>query len=589
MRCDIGRKFFRKAEQPCSATVLRKRLFALFGAAAFLFLLIFARFFQVQIVDGESLRARALDQWTREIPVVAARGEIEDRNGILLAGNAASYTVFVRPNAAEDKQKTAGVLAELFGLDGGSLYEKLSGIRVSEITVARHVSKESAAALENYDLPGVYYARDNTRIYPHGASLSRVIGFTSVDNVGLTGLEKYYDEYLAGRDGEILCPADLVGKEVEGEAMYYPATDGMTVRLTVDYAIQAAAEAAAEKLYDQYSPESAQILVLDPDTFDVLAMAESPGYDLNNIPRDDAQLLNELSRNDLVSDIYEPGSTFKIVTAAANIEEYLRGNAAAFSPNHVFSSSRTRTVDGTTVKCWSDHANGKHSGQTLAEALCNSCNPCFTDVALALGTQTFYDYLELFGFGKVTGIDFSGEAQGMLLPEGAVRACDLARIGFGQTVAVTALQLACAGAAAVNGGYYYRPRLVSEIRTADGSIAAEIPVQLKNRTIGEEASRLLASMLENVVENGSGSRAYIEGYRVGGKTGTAQKFENGSLAVGKYVSSFLGFFPADDPQYLALVIVDEPQGAYYGSVVAAPAAKEVFEAIIEAKGISPFA
>lgn len=557
-------------------------------ATAFLFLLIFVRFFQVQVAEGEELRARALDQWTREIPVVAARGNIEDTNGVLLAGNAASYSVFVRPNAISNAGQTATVLSELFGIDETELYERLTGTRVSEITVARHVSKEKAAALEEYDLPGVYYARDNTRIYPHGTSLSRVIGFTSVDNIGLTGLEKYYDEYLSGRDGEILYPADLVGREVEGKAVYYPATDGMTVRLTIDYAIQSVAEAAAEKLYEQYSPVSAQIIVLDPDTFDVLAMAESPGYDLNNIPRDDPDLLNELSRNDLVSDIYEPGSTFKIVTAAANIEEYLQGNSAAFSPRHVFSSSRTRTVDGTTVRCWSNHANGKHTNQTLAEALNNSCNPCFTDIALALGTETFYDYLELFGFGKVTGIDFSGEAQGMLLPESSVRACDLARIGFGQTVAVTALQLACAGAAAVNGGYYYQPRLVKEIRTADGKLESEIPVQLKNKAISEEASRLLASMLEGVVEKGSGSRAYIEGYRVGGKTGTAQKFENGAIAAGKYVSSFLGFFPADDPQYLALVIVDEPQGAYYGSVVAAPAAKEIFEGIIEAKGIAPF-
>ena len=558
-------------------------------ATAFLFLLIFARYFQVQVAEGGELRARALDQWTREIPVVAARGEIVDRNGILLAGNAASYSVFVRPNAVEDAEETASALAGLFGLDAGELYERLTGTRVSEITVARRISRERAAALEEYDLPGVYYARDNTRIYPHGATLSRVIGFTSVDNVGLTGLEKYYDEYLAGKNGEILYPADLVGREVEGEAVYYPATDGMTVQLTVDYGIQSIAEAAAEKLYEQYSPVSAQIIVLDPNNFDVLAMAESPGYDLNDIPREDGALLNELSRNDLVSDIYEPGSTFKIVTAAANIEEYLRGNAAAFSPQHIFSSSRTRTVDGTTVRCWSDHANGKHSDQTLAEALSNSCNPCFTDIALALGTETFYDYLELFGFGKVTGIDFSGEAQGMLLPESSVRACDLARIGFGQTVAVTALQLACAGAAAVNGGYYYRPRLVSAIRAEDGSVEGEIPVQLKNRTVSEEASRLLASMLEGVVEKGSGSRAYIAGYRVGGKTGTAQKFENGSIAAGKYVSSFLGFFPADDPQYLALVIVDEPQGAYYGSVVAAPAAKEVFEGIIALKNIQPFA
>ncbi len=571
-----------------SATLLRKRLFAVSMAVVFLFLLIFGRFFVVQIVQGEKLRYRALGQWTREIPVVAARGKIEDRNGTVLADNSASYSVFVRPNAVKDSNATASALASLFGLDGAALAEKLESTRVSELTIARHVDKSLTEELEKYDLPGVYYARDNTRVYPYGQALSRVLGFTSSDNTGLTGIEKYYDKYLAGMDGEIAYPADLVGVEVEGEAVYLPATDGLTVRTTVDYGIQAVAEAALERVYEQYSPVSAQCVVLDPNNFDVLAMAEYPGYDLNDVPRDDPELLNDLSRNDIVSDIYEPGSTFKIVTAAANIEEHLRGNPSAFSLQYVFNSSRTRTVDGTTIKCWSNHANGKHCSQTLAEALNNSCNPCFTDIALALGTETFYDYLEAFNFGKVTGIDFSGEAQGMLVPESSVRACDLARIGFGQTVAVTALQLACAAAAAVNGGYYYQPRLVSGIYAEDGSIAEEIPTVLKNRTVSEEASRILASLLEGVVESGSGNKAYIEGYKIGGKTGTAQKFENGAIAQGKYVSSFLGFFPSDAPQYLALVIVDEPQGAYYGSVVAAPAAKEIFQGIIDLKGIAPY-
>ncbi len=557
-------------------------------AVAFLFLLIFARFFQVQITQGEKLRYRALDQWTREIPIVAERGKILDANGVVLADNSPSWSVFVRPNAVKDKDATAAALGKIFDLNSSALAEKLRTTKVSEITLARHVAKDKTDELDKMDLPGVYYARDNTRVYPHGNMLSRVIGFTSTDNMGLTGLEKFYDKYLAGISGEIAYETDLVGAEVEGKAYYLPATDGMDLRLTIDYSIQAVAEGAMEKLYEQYSPVTAQVIVLDPQNFDILAMAESPSYDLNDVPRDDPETLNALSRNNLISDIYEPGSTFKIVTAAANIEEYMRGNTAAFSLSHIFNSSRTRTVDGTTVKCWSNHANGKHSHQTLAEALNNSCNPCFTDIALSLGKETFYDYLEKFNFGKPTGIDFSGEAQGMLLAESAVRACDLARIGFGQTVAVTALQLACAGAAAVNGGYYYQPRLVKEIRTPDGAISEKIPVSLKNRTISEEASKALATLLEGVVEKGSGSKAYIEGYKVAGKTGTAQKFENGAIAQGKYVSSFLGFFPADRPQYLALVIVDEPQGAYYGSVVAAPAAREIFQGIIDAKDIQPY-
>lgn len=572
-----------------SATVLRKRLFAALLAIAFLFLFIFARFFYIQVIRSDEMRYRALDQWTREIPVVAERGEILDRNGTVLAGNVTSYTVFVRPNAVKDKAHTADVLSEIFGNDREELYRELTTSKVSELTVAKHVEKSLADRLGEYDLPGVYYARDNTRTYPYSDMLSQVLGFTSVDNSGLTGIEKYYDKYLAGTDGEILYDTDLIGIEIEdGKTVYLPATDGLDVTLTIDKDIQLIAEEAMARVYEEYSPESAQCIVLDPDNFDILAMVNYPGFDLNDVPRDDTDLLNQLSRNNLVSDIYEPGSTFKIVTAAANIEESLRGNKNAFSMNHIFSSSRTRQVDGTTIKCWSNHANGKHSNQTLAEALCNSCNPCFVDIALSLGRETFYDYLENFNFGKVTGIDFSGEAQGMLIPESAVRDCDLARIGFGQTIAVTALQLACASSAAVNGGYYYQPRLVKNISSDDGKIREEIPVTLKNRTISEEASRLLAGLLENVVENGSGNKAFIEGYKVGGKTGTAQKYENGSIASGKYVSSFLGFFPADDPRYLALVIVDEPQGAYYGSVVAAPAARQIFEGIIEVRGIDPF-
>lgn len=558
-------------------------------AVAFLFLIIFARFFYIQVISGESLRYLALDQWTREIPVVAERGRILDRNGTVLAGNVTSYTVFARPNAVEDKQKTAEILAQLFSADEAELYEKLTSSKVSELTIARRVDASSAERLAEYDLPGVYYARDNTRTYPYSDLLCQVLGFTSIDNAGLTGLEKYYDAYLAGMDGEILYDTDLVGVELEkGSAAYLPATDGLDLVLTIDKDIQAIAEEAMADAYMTYSPLSAQCIVLDPSDFEVLAMVNYPGYDLNNVPRDDADTLNALSRNRLVSDIYEPGSTFKIVTAAADIEEYLQGNAAAFSLDRIFSSSRTRSVDGTTIRCWSSHANGRHSNQTLAEALNNSCNPCFVDIALSLGKQTFYDYLEAFGFGKNTGIDFSGESQGMLIPESAVRDCDLARIGFGQSLAVSALQLACAGAAAVNGGYYYQPRLVKSICSKDGAVEEDFSPVLKNRTVSEEASRTLAALLEGVVANGSGSKAYIEGYKVGGKTGTAQKYENGAIAAGKYVSSFLGFFPADDPKYLALVIVDEPQGAYYGSVVAAPCARRIFEGIIQVRNIQPY-
>ena len=561
----------------------------MFTAITFLFCILAGRFFYVQVVWSGQLGYRALDQWMREIPVVAERGLVTDRNGVVLAENNTSYTVFARSNAVKDKTGTARLLSDCLGVDGDTLLKKLESVKASEITVARHVGKGAIETLAEANPEGVYYSRDNTRVYPKGDSLCQVLGFTSTDNSGTTGIEKYYDKYLAGTNGELLYETDLVGVNLKGAvAAYRPAEDGMNVKLTVDYGIQSVCESVMAKAFEEHSPVSAECIVLDPDTFEILAMANYPGYDLNDVPRAETELLNRLSRNRIVCDIYEPGSTFKVVTAAADIEESLRGNRNAFSTSYVFPSSRTRSVDGTTVKCWSNHANGKHCNQTLAEALNNSCNPCFTDIALALGTSTFYDYLSAFGFGKTTGIDYSGEALGMLLPETAVRDCDLARIGFGQTIAVSGIQLACATAAAVNGGYYYTPHLVKSIYASDGYVLQDVEKTLKNRTISEKASSTLAAMLEGVVRDGSGKKAYIEGYRVGGKTGTAQKYEDGHIAAGKYVSSFVGFFPADNPQYLALVIIDEPQGAYYGSSVAAPCAKEIFEGIIALKNIQPY-
>lgn len=573
-----------------SITVLRKRLFATTLAITFLFCFLFGRFFYVQVVWSEELNYRALDQWTRELPLVAERGKIVDRNGVVLADNTSAYTVFARSNAVKDKRSTAHTLSQILGEDEEALYEKLTKKKASEITIAKKVNQSTVQALAQTNLEGVYYSRDNLRYYPKSDALCQVLGFTSTDNVGTTGVEKYYEEYLAGKNGELLYETDLVGIEIEGSvATYLPSENGYNLQLTIDYGIQELAESALEKVSAEYSPVSAECIVLDVNTFEILALANYPSYDLNDVPRNDAELLNKLSRNGLVCDVYEPGSTFKIITAAANLEEYYQGNSNAYSPNYVFSSARTRAVDGTKVKCWSNHANGKHSNQTLSDALNNSCNPCFTDMALSLGKDTFYKYLSAFGFGQKTGIDYNGEAYGLLMPKQAVRNCDLARIGFGQTIAVTGLQLACATAAAINGGYYYQPRLLKKVYADDGYVLRTETPKILRRTVSEKTSKTLAEMLEGVVTVGSGKKAYIEGYKVGGKTGTAQKFEDGRIAAGKYVSSFVGFFPADKPQYLALVIVNEPQGAYYGSVVAAPCAKDIFEGIIQLKHIAPSA
>lgn len=549
---------------------------------------VFGRLFYVQVIWGEDLQKKAIDQWTREIPVIAARGKITDVNGIVLAGNADTYTVFVRKRAVENTEELCRGLSEILDMDYDYVYSRINGTVSSEITIKKQVTKDKITKLLERGYQGVYYSRDNSRIYPYNDLLAPVMGFTSTDGKGQSGLELYYDKYLSGIDGEILYETDIVGVEIDGgKATYIPATDGLNLKLTIDYEIQSLCETAMEEAMEIHKAKSAQMLVLDPQTGEIRAMCVKPSFNLNDIPRDDLTSLFALGRNGLVCDIYEPGSTFKVLTAAANIEEYLKGNPHAFSPEHIFSSARYRYIDGQKVKCWSTHENGKHAALNLSGALNNSCNPIFVDIAMSLGKETMYDYIEAFNYGTVTGIDFGGETQGMVLPESAVQNVDLARIAFGQTIAVTGLQLAAATAAAVNGGIYYTPRLVSEIYDGSGVIAETFRPEQKGRVISEEASSILSSMLESVVKDGSGKQAYIEGYRVAGKTGTAQKYENGVIAAGKYVSSFVGYFPANDPQYLALVIIDEPEGQYYGSTVAAPFAKSVFEGIIDIKGIPP--
>ncbi|MBO7344864.1 MAG: hypothetical protein J6U92_02865, partial [Clostridia bacterium] len=475
---------------------------------AILFTCVLGRLFYVQIIWGEDLQEKAIDQWTREIPVVASRGKIVDTNGVVLADNDDTYTVFVRKKAVSNLEELASTLSVVLDLDYAWVYNRLTTTASSEITIKKQVSKNAVSRLLNADLSGVYYSRDNSRVYPYNSLLSTVLGFTSVDGKGQSGLELYYDKYLSGIDGQTLYETDIVGVEINGgKATYIPATNGLNLKLTIDYDVQQLCETAMEQAMSIHQAKSAQMLVIDPNSGAIRAMAIKPSLDLNELPRDDLSALNALSRNSLVCDIYEPGSTFKVLTAAANVEEYLQGNPKAFSPNHIYNSSRYRFVDGQRVKCWSDHKNGKHSALTLQGGLNNSCNPIFVDIASSLGKETMYKYIQLFNYGSVTGVDFSGEAQGMVLPVSAVQNVDLARIAFGQTIAVTGLQLATSTAAAVNGGYYYTPYLVSEIYSQDGIIAEKIQPKLKNRVISEKASKIVSEMLEKVVSEGSGKQA----------------------------------------------------------------------------------
>ncbi len=543
------------------------------------------RLFYVQVLWGEDLQKKAIDQWTREIPIVATRGQILDCNGVVLVDNDDTYSVFVRKKAVKNIEELSDILSGALEMEYSFVLNRLTSTVSSEVTIKKQVKKEQISKLLSFNPSGVYYSRDNSRIYPYNDFLTSVLGFTSTDGKGQSGLELYYDKYLSGINGEILYETDIVGVEVDGgKASYIPATDGLNIKLTIDYDIQQLAEVAMEQAMEVHKAKSAQMLVIDPQSGAIRAIVSKPSFNLNEIPRDDLTALNSLSRNSLFCDIYEPGSTFKILTSVANIEESLKGNNS-FSINHIYSSSRYRYIDGQKVKCWNNHSNGKHANLDLQGGLNNSCNPVFVDIAMKLGKDKMYEYIEKFNYGCVTGVDFNGEAQGMVLPKSAVQNVDLARIAFGQTIAVTPIQLVSATASAINGGDYYKPYLVSEIYSNDGIIAEKITPTIKNKTISKNASKILNEMLEKVVSEGSGKNAYIENYRVAGKTGTAQKYENGKIAIGKYIASFIGYFPANNPKYLALVIIDEPVGQYYGSTVAAPYAKQVFDGIIKLKDL----
>lgn len=538
------------------------------------------------MVWGKKLQEKAVDQWTRNIPVLAKRGDIVDRNETVLASTKKSYTVFVRPRAVTDINEVSSWLSKVFSLDFDSVKNKIQSTKISEIKIYKHATKEQINNLTKKSLNGVYYAEDVTRIYPYNELLCQTLGYTSKDGNGISGLELYYDKYLSGINGEVLYEADLTGVDILGKTpTYIPATNGFNLKLTVDYEVQQVLEAVTDEAMSEYSPKSTAIIVMNPNNGEILGLSIKPSFNLNEVMFDDLDALNKLSRNTLISDSYEPGSTFKILTASANLEEYYSGNKNAFSESHIFSSSRFRYIEGSKIKCWSTHDKGKHANENLQMALNNSCNPIFVDLALSLGKETFYDYIEKFGYGKCTGIDLTGEAQGMLLPKSSVQSSDLARISFGQAIACTPLQLLNATATAINGGNRVTPHLVKEIYSSDKEVAITVENKVEEGVISEKTSSIMRKYLENVVSQGSGKQAYIEGYKVGGKTGTAQKYENGVITQGKYVMSFIGFFPSDKPKYLCLTIVDEPKNGNYGSTVAAPLCKKVFEGIINSKGL----
>ncbi|MDE6029472.1 MAG: PASTA domain-containing protein [Clostridiales bacterium] len=562
-----------------SSMLMRKRLLVAFVALIAVFTALFGRLIYLQIVDSGFLRAKAAEQWYRDLPLKATRGKILDANGGVLADSKDVFTLYARPNAVKDKPAAAQSIASALGLSYDNVLEKLN-TAVGEVTIKRKIDADIALELRRQNMSGLYYTLDTERNYPYDSNMSQILGFTNIDNVGQSGLESYYDKYLTGVDGFAYTSTDMAGREVDGSiTKYVPSIAGCNITLALDSNIQSFAYDAVCAACTEFNAKSAQMLVMDVNTGGIVAMAKSPAFDLNDPPRNDMDLLNSLSRNTMIVDMYEPGSTFKIFTTAAAIE------AGVVSDNDTFFCGGARTVDGQRIRCWRSIG---HGSQHLADGVKNSCNCVFMDLALRMGTSRFYDALGKFGLGQKTGVDFSGESSGMLMKKSNVKTVDLARIGFGQAVAVTPLQLITGVSSVVNGGTLYRPYLVASVDSADGkNVATRQPIAVR-RTVSEATSQKMREYLVGVVANGGGSKAGVVGYAIGGKTGTAQKYSGGAIAQGKYISSFIGFAPADNPKYAVLMIVDEPQGyVYYGSLVAAPYAGKVFERIFDYQNIPP--
>lgn len=556
----------------------RKRIVAVVVILAILMSLISLRLVYVQVINGGYLQMKATEQWTRDLPVSAERGTIKDRNGAALAISYTTYDIYVRGREVKDINNTSKVLSDTLGLDYMKTFEKVSNVNISEVLIKMQVEKETAIKIYNSGLSGVYLSESNSRYYPYGNLMTQLIGFTTIDNVGQAGLEAYYNDILKGVPGYSLVQSDLQGKQIYNSlTSYVPSVAGFNIEMTIDVNIQLAVERTLEKLMIEQKAKGATAIVMDPNTGEILALSSKPSFDLNDVPRDDVGALMEMMKNQAIVSVYEPGSTFKILTMASAISA-----GVAHLTDHFYCPGYN-IVDGQKIKCWKSVG---HGSEDLTDGLCNSCNTVFTTLALRMGLDRMYEYFEKFGLGKKTGIDFLGESGGIIMNKDNVQNVDLARMGFGQAIAVTPLQLITAIAACVNGGKLLKPYMVSKIYSDDGLILEENSPTVIDQVISKEVSDIINDMLEETVSK-AGKYTFLEGYEIGGKTGTTQKYEDGKIA-GTYVSSFIGTYPASNPEYIVLIVVDEPgTGAYYGSVVASPYAKEIFADIIQQKNIQP--
>jgi len=562
---------------------MRKKITFVMIIMFILFIAVVAKLVVVQFVQGSELQAKAEDLRTRDLPVSAKRGTIYDRNGEKLAVSISADTVTANPSEVIKSGKaedTALFLSKVLAMDYQTILTKITKNTSFEY-IKRKADFEKAKQIQDADLPGINIIEETQRFYPKEDLAAHLLGFAGIDNQGLEGIEISRDDELSGTAGSIVSEYDAKNREIPQTTQKYVApSDGYDLVLTIDENIQYFCERELDKLIaSTTNPKKASILVMDPNTGEILAMACRPTYDPNNYQDADQSAL----RNSAISDSYEPGSTFKIITAATALEE------GVVTPSEQFYDPGYFLVSGHKLKCWRYY--NPHGSETFAEAVENSCNPVFAEVGLRIESKQkglFYKYIRAFGFGQKTGIELSGEANGIMITEEDVSKLNIATISIGQAISVTPIQLITAVSAVANGGMLLEPQIVRQVKDQDGNIIEDFKVKEVRRVISKETSETLRLILEKVVSEGTGSKAYIPGFRVGGKTGTAQKAGVGGYMQGKYVASFIGMAPVNDPQAVVLVIVDEPQGyPNQGGQVAGPIVKTVMEDTLRYLGVAP--
>lgn len=553
----------------------------------------------IQIVQGEGLKKQALEQWTRGIPVKAERGLILDRNGKKLAISISRDTVWCRPIDIKDPIEDAKKIAGILQLDEADVYKKITS-KQSLVKIKQWIEKEESEALRKANIRGIEIAEDNKRYYPFGSFAAHIIGHNNIDQVGQYGIEAAFNKYLTGTEGKWVKTTDAAGRQLpyNNEKLYEP-KNGLNVILSMDETIQHFAEKAALEVLVKHKAKNVSIIVMEPKTGDLLALANKPDYDPNQpttpLNEEEAKSWEGLSqeevtkkwfdmwRNFAINDVYEPGSTFKIITAAAGLEENVVTPSSQF-----YCSGYVRQIkSGKPIKCWRYY--NPHGNQTFVEGVQNSCNVVFVETGLRLGAEKMYEYIRAFGFGELTGVPFSGESPG-IIPSGpkAIKDVNLATISFGQGIAVTPIQLTTAISAVANGGNLMIPRVVKELVDEEGNVVHKYEPEIKRKVISEDTSKTLMKILESVVSDGTGKSAYVPGYRIAGKTGTAQKVVDGRYGDGKYIASFVAVAPANDPRIVVAVIIDEPSaGGYYGGQIAAPVAGQVVKDILSYLDVEP--